>query len=205
MTVMDSGERRRSARAARRALVLDSAREAFAAGGDHATSVDDIADRAGVGKPVVYQFFPGKLELYRVVLEADAVELVSRVMTALHQPQGNRARVEAAIEAYFDFVLGADGAPRLLFDPDLRSDPDTAALVDEAIDRCIDCISDAVTLDTGLERERARLLAVGLLGLGQLTAQHWQGSDRRLSQHDAAALVAALAWKGLSGLPRSPS
>lgn len=205
MTAVDSGARRRDARAARRALLLDSARDAFAAGGYHATGVDEIAERAGVSKPVVYRFFGGKLELYRAVLDADADELVTLVRAALAHPDGNRARVEAAIDAYFGFVLADGRRHRLLFDPDLRTDPDTAATVDAAIAHCVDCITDAVTLDAGLDRDRARLLAVGLLGLSRLSAQHWCGSAAGLSQHDAATLMAGLAWRGLSGFPHDPS
>src|SRR5580765_8162323 len=96
----------RLSRSARRAQLLVAARDVFAAQGYHAAAMDDIAERAGVSKPVLYQHFPGKLELYQALLTTYADELVAQVEAALSATADNEERVEAAVAAYFDFVAG---------------------------------------------------------------------------------------------------
>ena len=120
----------RLSRGARRAQLLLAARDVFAAQGYHAAAMDDIAERAGVSKPVLYQHFPGKLELYRALLTTYADELVERVRAALASTTDNRERVHAAVAAYFDFVAGEGRAFRLVFESDLRGEPEAAAVVE---------------------------------------------------------------------------
>lgn len=191
----------RLSRGARRAQLLGAARDVFAAQGYHAAAMDEIAERAGVSKPVLYQHFPGKLELYRALLTASADELVDRVQTALRCSTDNRERAQAAVAAYFEFVAGEGQSFRLMFESGLRSEPEAAAVVDSALSRCLDAIAAAVTTDAGLDPPRARLLAVGLVGLSQLGAQYWLESDRSVPQDEAVALMASLAWRGLAGFP----
>src|SRR2546422_5585895 len=93
-------------RSARRKQLLAAAQQVFAAQGYHAAAMDDIAERAGVSKPVLYQHFPGKLELYRALLTTCADDLVERVRDAIARTSDNRERVAAAVSAYFDFVAG---------------------------------------------------------------------------------------------------
>ena len=75
----------RLSRGARRAQLLLAARDVFADQGYHAAAMDDIAERAGVSKPVLYQHFPGKLELYQALLTTYAEELVERVHLLLDE------------------------------------------------------------------------------------------------------------------------
>lgn len=191
----------RLTRSARRAQLLLAARDVFAAQGYHAAAMDDIAERAGVSKPVLYQHFPGKLELYRALLSTYSDELVARVRGAIANNTTNRDRVRAAIAAYFDFVTGDGDAYRLIFESDLRSEPEAVKLVDSALSRCIDAVVEVVTSDTGLDQARARLLAVGLVGMGQVGAQFWLDSEQAVPREEAVALLSALAWKGLAGFP----
>jgi AcrR family transcriptional regulator len=191
----------RLSRDARRAQLLVAARDVFAAQGYHAAAMDDIAEKAGVSKPVLYQHFPGKLELYRALLTTYADELVERVETSIGATADNEQRVHAAVSAYFDFVAGEGQAYRLVFGTDLRSEPEAAAVVDSALSRCIDKIADVVTADAGLDTPRARLLAVGLVGLSRVTAQYWLESDQDVPRDEAVALMSSLAWRGLAGFP----
>ena len=191
----------RLSRDERRAQLLVAAREVFAAQGYHAAAMDDIAERAGVSKPVLYQHFPGKLELYRALLSTSADELVERVVAALKSSTDNQQRAQAAVAAYFDFVAGGGQSYRLVFESDLRGEPEAAAVVDSALSRCLDAIAAAVTTDAGLDPPRARLLAVGLVGLSQMGAQYWLDSDRVVPRDEAVALMSGLAWRGLAGFP----
>jgi AcrR family transcriptional regulator len=191
----------RLSRTARRAQLLLAARDVFAAHGYHAAAMDDIAERAGVSKPVLYQHFPGKLELYRALLTTYADELVTRVERAISTTTDNQERVHGAVSAYFDFVAGEGHAYRLVFESDLRSEPEAAAVVDGALTRCIDSVADAVTTDAGLDAARARMLAVGLVGLSQVAARYWLDSDQAVPREEAVALMSSLAWRGLAGFP----
>src|SRR6195952_5065597 len=93
----------------RRKTLLAAAQEIFVAHGYHAAAMDDIAERAGVSKPVLYQHFPGKLELYLALLDQHADNLVGRVREALSSTTDNKARVDSCVAAYFDFVPAEPG------------------------------------------------------------------------------------------------
>src|SRR5881409_2528956 len=84
-------------RGARRKQLLAAAQDVFVAQGFHAAAMDDIADRAGVSKPVLYQHFPGKRELYLALLEQQVDELTDRVRQAMAGTDNNRARVDGAV------------------------------------------------------------------------------------------------------------
>ncbi|MGQ0483406.1 MAG: TetR/AcrR family transcriptional regulator [Pseudonocardia sp.] len=191
----------RLSRGARRAQLLGAARDVFAAQGYHAAAMDDIADRAGISKPVLYQHFPSKLELYRALLTTYAEELVTRLGGAIAATSDNEQRVHGAVSAYFDFVAGEGESFRLVFESDLRSEPEAAAVLDRALARCIDVVADAVTTDAGLNRARARMLAVGLVGLSQVAARYWLDSGQEVPREEAVALMSGLAWRGLAGFP----
>ena len=98
------GKGGRLPRDARRSQLLGAAREVFVAQGYHAAAMDDIADRAGVSKPVLYQHFPGKRELYLALVEKHASELLAACVRAMSTSSSNRSRVESAIDALFTFV-----------------------------------------------------------------------------------------------------
>ena len=188
-------------RDARRAQLLDAAQHVFVHNGYHAAAMDDIAERAGVSKPVLYQHFPGKLELYLALLETHGGELVRRVREAIEQNPDNKHRVRAAVGALYEFVDTEGQAFRLVFESDLRSEPAVEQAVQSALSGCIDAVAEAVTADAGLDHERARLLAVGLVGLSQVTARYWLDATSSISRDEAISLMSTLAWKGLSGFP----
>src|SRR5205809_6591820 len=91
-------------RSARRKQLLAAAREVFVAQGYHAAAMDDIAERAGVSKPVLYQHFPGKRELYVALIALHSEELLAAVRHALISTSNNKQRVAATISAYFQFI-----------------------------------------------------------------------------------------------------
>ena len=186
-------------RTARRAQLLAAAQDVFVSNGYHAAAMDEIAERAGVSKPVLYQHFPGKLELYMALLESHVDELVGRVRTAIGSTSDNKLRVRAAVAAFYDFVDGEGQAFRMVFESDLRSEPAVQSAVERATTDSVDAITDTITADAGLDAERARLLAVGLVGLSQVTARSWLADNRRVPKEDAVALISNLAWRGIGG------
>ncbi|RCW42826.1 TetR family transcriptional regulator [Halopolyspora algeriensis] len=188
-------------RDARRAQLLTAAQHVFVTNGYHAAAMDDIAERAGVSKPVLYQHFPGKLELYLALLETHGAELVRRVREAIESNPDNKQRVRAAVGALYEFVDGEDQAFRLVFESDLRGEPAVEQAVEGAMSACVDAVAEAVTADAGLDHERARLLAVGLVGLSQVTARNWLDTQNSITREEAVSLMSTLAWKGLAGFP----
>jgi AcrR family transcriptional regulator len=189
-------------RGARRKQLLAAAQDVFVAQGFHAAAMDDIADRAGVSKPVLYQHFPGKRELYLALLEQHVGELAQRVADAMARTEDNRARVDAAVGAYFDFVDAEGEAFRLVFESDLRNDDEVRAVVDRGSRACAEAIAEVIAADTGADRERAVLLASGLTGLAEASARWWLPSKGTVSRDEAVSLMSSLAWRGISGFPR---
>ena len=81
----------RMPRRERRAQLLESALEVFVAQGYHAAAMDDIAERAGVSKPVLYQHFPGKLDLYLALLDSSCDAIIDNCRIALERDAGQQA------------------------------------------------------------------------------------------------------------------
>ena len=189
-------------KSARRAQLLTAAQQVFVAAGYHATLMDDIAERAGVSKPVLYQHFPGKLDLYVALLDAHVADLVQRVRGALDSTTDNKLRVRNAVAAYFDFVDSEGEAFRLVFESDLRNEPSVRERVEHALDACVDAIADTIAADTGVDPAEARLLSVALAGQAEVSARWWLASGGQVTKERAVELLAALAWKGLAGSPK---
>jgi AcrR family transcriptional regulator len=189
-------------RSARRAQLLRAAQEVFVANGYHAAAMDDIAERAGVSKPVLYQHFPGKLELYLALLDQHVELLGQRVRTALTSTDDNKARVANCIAAYFDFVHDPGGAFRLVFESDLRNEPAVRERVERSLQLSIDALTETIAQDTGLARDEAELLSCGLAGLAEVSARWWLASEGKVGKERAVSLLSGLAWRGISGYPR---
>ena len=113
----------RMPRSERRAQLLDAAQAVFVQSGYHAAAMDEIADRAGVSKPVLYQHFPGKLDLYLALLDKHCDTLEGLVRDALAVGGDNEVRVERTVAAYFEFVTREGAAFRMVFESDLTSVP----------------------------------------------------------------------------------
>ena len=171
--------------------------------GYHAAAMDDIAERAGVSKPVLYQHFPGKLELYVALLDQSCDTIISSCAQALESTEDNKLRVTATMHAFYDYVSSAEGAFRLVFESDLTNEPAVRERVDRVTSECAAMIADVIRDDTGLPDEASRLLAVALVGMAQVSARFWLSEKGAIPQGAAASLVAGLAWRGIGGYPRT--
>ena len=189
-------------RGARRLQLLRAAQEVFVAQGFHAAAMDDIAVAAGVSKPVLYQHFPGKRELYLALLEQQVGELTERMRAAMSGTDDNRTRVDGAVGAYFDFVDADGEAFRLVFESDLRNDDEVRRIVDAGTRGCVEAIAEVIAADTGVDQERALLLASGMIGLAETSARWWLPRKGTVTRDEAVALMSSLAWRGISGFPR---
>ena len=202
MTLPDVPARTRLPRSVRRAQLLAAARMVFVASGYHAAGMDEIAERAGVSKPVLYQHFPSKLDLYLALLDQHSAELLEAVRAALSSTTDNKLRVAATIAAYFEFVDRKDEPFRLVFESDLTNDAAVRDRVDAVSNACAQAIAEVIAEDTGLPAAEAELLAVALAGMAQVTARYWISTGRQIPRADADRLVAQLSWRGIRGFPK---
>lgn len=199
---LGTGRGVRLPRSERRAQLLEAAQQVFVERGYHAAGMDEIADRASVSKPVLYQHFPGKLDLYLALMDQANEQMMYAVTAALASTEDNKQRVLATMEAYFEFV-SREGAPyRLVFESDLINDPQVAGRVKEAEKHTAETLARLIWQDTGLSDERALLVAQGVTGMAQTSARFWLAQGRSIPLGEAARLVAALAWRGIGAFPR---
>ena len=195
------GAKQRLPRDERRAQLLTAALEVFTAAGYHAAAMDEIADRAGVSKPVLYQHFPSKLDLYLAVLDLHVDSLVYTIQRAIASTHDNADRVRATVDAYFNFIEEEGEAYRLLFESDMNVEPAVRERLSRMTYDCAAAVSAIIAADTGIPEEAALLLGVGLIGTAQFTARYWLERDGRVPRKAAADLVANLQWRGISGYP----
>ena len=189
-------------RTARRAQLLDVALDVFVEQGYHSASMDEIAERAGVSKPVLYQHFPGKLDLYTALVSTAVDTVIEGVRESLASTHDNRERVQASMQLWYDSVADREKAFRLVFESDLTSDPEVRELVDRVTAESAAAIAEVIVEDTGLSRGAAELLAAGLVGMGHVGARAWLSGASGLSRDDAVTLASTLAWRGIGGFPK---
>ena len=164
----------------RRVQLLDAASEVFASKGYHAAAMDDIADAAGVSKPVLYQHFPSKLDLYLALLDQSCDRLVDVVEEALASTEDNADRVIATVAAFYEFV-SSSGEFRFVFESDLTGDGAVQRRLSRVNDEISDAIAAVIAEDTSLRPQQAKLLAVSLVGIAQVSARYWISGKPRQS------------------------
>jgi AcrR family transcriptional regulator len=189
--------------AQRREQLIDVARGLFAEKGYDGTAVEEIAARAEVSKPVVYEHFGGKQGLYAVVVDREVRSLTSNLQAAL---TGDRPRrlLEQAAAALLDYVAGSpDGFRILVRDSPVGSSSgsfvtimnDVASRVEHILVRELDA--------RGYDAAAASMYAQMLVGMVGYTGQWWLDA-RRPDKEAVVAHLVNLAWNGLSGLERAP-
>lgn len=189
-------------KAQRREQLMDTARSVFVEQGYHAASMDDIAECAGVSKPLLYQHFPSKLDLYLAILDSGIESLLATSDFSLSNITDNKQRVRATIRSYLEFVDDPNGAYRLVFASDLTNEPEVRARMTHLDHEVIRRIAAVIKEDTGLSESQAQLLGAGLHGLSQVASTAWLGNPD-INRDEAVELLSSLAWKGISGFPLS--
>jgi AcrR family transcriptional regulator len=188
----------------RREQLLDIGRSLFAAKGIDATSVEEIADRAGVSKPVVYEHFGGKEGLYAVVVDREVRRLLERIEAAL-QGQHPRELLEQAAGALLDYVESdTDGFRILVRDSPVASTSGTFASLISDIATQVEHVLAAQFKKLGYDAKLAPLYSQALVGMVALTGQWWLVA-RKPKRDEVAAHLVNLAWNGLSHLENKPT
>jgi AcrR family transcriptional regulator len=186
--------------AERRRQLLDTALPVFAAKGFHATSMNDVADAAGVTKPVLYQHFVSKRQLYLELLDDVGARLGSRLAEATRSAETPHQQVAQGFAAYFRFVAEERAAYQLLFGGGSRRDTEFAEAVRQVEGQLAATI--AALIDADIDPVHQRVLAFAIIGIAEGTSRHWIDADLDLDPELLAREVADLAWAGLRGVHR---
>lgn len=162
--------------------------------------MNDVADAAGVTKPVLYQHFASKRELYLELLEDVGARLGQVIEDATLSAGGPHEQVEKGFAAYFRFVHHNRSAYQLLFGGGSRRDAEFA----EAVRRVEDHLAESVAalIQADIDPQHRRTLAYGLVGMAEGTSRFWVAEDLDLDPDVLARQVADLAWAGLRGIHR---
>ena len=188
----------------RREQLLDIGRSLFAEKGFDATSVEEIALRAGVSKPVVYEHFGGKEGLYAVVVDREMRALLDAITGALTSQGHPRELLERAAFALLDYVESSTDGFRILVrdSPVAQSTGTFASLISDAASQVEHIMANQFT-ERGFDPKFAPMYAQMLVGMVALTGQWWLDA-RKPQKADVAAHLVNLAWNGLSGLEARP-
>jgi AcrR family transcriptional regulator len=185
----------------RRAQLLDVARRVFGNSGFHAVSMETVAKEAGVTKPILYDHFPSKKDLYLALIDADLAVLHDKVREALDSPIGNRERIRASFQAYFDFVDEHAAGFRLLMQETVGAEDEFRDRVGAVRDRILREVADLIVRESQgkLDRQHAETVALALVGMVETVAQRDPGGPAKRRQAAVDTLV-RLAWRGITEL-----
>jgi AcrR family transcriptional regulator len=181
--------------AERREQLLSVALEVFARHGFDGSSMNEVADRAGVTKPVLYQHFASKRELYLSLLDEVGGRLSRAIASAVGAVGSAHGQVEAGMQAYFRWVADDHDSFMLLFGSTSRVDEEFAEARRRVEDLMASAIADLIRAD--ISQEHRELLAYGLVGLAEVTSRRLVDRGEPFNADAMAGRVADLAWGGL--------
>lgn len=197
----EAGVRRRMPASDRRVLILEAAREAFAEGGYHRTSLEEIAEHAGVSKALLYEHFDSKRELHAAMLETHVTELLGRINAALADAEPGEARLRAGTEAFFSFLEERRGAAAIMLrnsgDPDVT---EWLARLRTQVAAEIVAVMTAEVAELGA-KDPEMLVAIEMIAQQQIGAiqslADWWGEHRDIPRQRLVEAVMDLVWVGM--------
>ncbi len=188
---------------ARRAQLVDVGRSVFAKRGYEAASLEEIADRANVSRPILYEHFGGKEGLHAVIIDRELDYLVRRITEAIASGTSHE-RLEGAALAFLSYVKDhPDGFAVLTHDaPVATARGGMSALLNDLSDRVSEIFAAAFK-SAGHDPKFAPIYANALIGMVTSVGQWWT-EVRKPPVEDVAAHITAFAWMGLRHLPKRP-
>ncbi len=180
---------------ARREQILVVAGDAFGRSGYHGASMNEIAEAAGVTKPVLYQHFDSKCDLYLALLETVGGRVLAVLNSARENADSGRSLTELAFEAYFRWVSEHPGEFALLFGGAARNNDEFSV----HLARLSNEIAESVVslIDVNLPIERRRTLAHGLIGMAENASRYLVNRGDDFDPRQISADIGSLAWAGL--------
>ncbi len=162
--------------------------------------MNDVAKVAGVTKPVVYQRFESKRDLYRAVLEDIGERMQASVFHTAAAATTPREQVEAGFSAYIEFVQEDPDGFKLLFSGASREDTEWAEIADGVERSIVGNIAKLLMVD-GMSLRHRQTLAYGVVGMAESMVRHWQTDvSHSIDPKDLLSDLTTLAWVGLRGL-----
>lgn len=185
--------------AERREQLLHTAVAVFAEHGYHATSMNDVAEAAGVTKPVLYQHFSSKRELFVELLADIGAELRDTIAKATADAAGPRQQIENGFRAYFSYVGEHTDSFKVLFGSGARRDPEFASFARSVETSIADAIAELIVVE-GEPVAQRRILAHSIVGMTESASRYWLAHDREPDVDTLATQLSQLAWSGLRGI-----
>jgi AcrR family transcriptional regulator len=180
---------------ARREQILAVALVVFARSGFHGTSMNDVADAAGVTKPVLYQHFDSKRDLYAALLDDVGTRLLNSIAKAAADGSDGKSRTELAYLAYFQWVADDHDAFRLLFGSGALRDEEFTVAVREITEQAARAVAPMIDVD--IPEDHRQTLAHALVGLAEGASRRLVELGDEFDPDVIATEVSALAWAGL--------
>ncbi len=184
----------------RREQLLSVALRVFAQNGFHDTSMNDVAEAAGITKPVLYQHFDSKRELFLDVIESAGHRMISAITTQATTDTDGRRRTELGFRAYFTWVAEDHDAFMLLFGSGSRRDPEFADAVRQFTSKVADAIEPLITAD--IDASHRRTLAYAIVGMTEAISRRLVEDGAAFDPDFVARQVSDLAWAGLRAVQR---
>ena len=186
---------------ARRVQILDVAIDVFGESGYFGASMNDIAEAAGVTKPVLYQHFDSKSDLYRALLEEVGNRMLGAIAKATANATNGKELTESGFRAYFEWVANRHHEFMLLFGGSARHDGEFSAQIRRITNDAASAIAPLIAVD--IAPEHRRTLAHALTGMAEGASRQLVGLGKAFDPEQVAAEVSALAWAGLRAVQRT--
>ncbi|WP_394937343.1 TetR/AcrR family transcriptional regulator [uncultured Ilumatobacter sp.] len=180
---------------ARREQILDVALDVFANSGFHGASMNDIAEAAGVTKPVLYQHFDSKRDLYQALIEEVGNRLRTNIDKATAEATNGKSQTELGFRAYFRWVADDHDGFRLLFGSGSRRDDEFNEAIRKITAESARAVAPLIAVD--IDESHRETLAHALVGLAEGASRRLVGLGQDFDPDAIAAEVSALAWAGL--------
>ncbi len=182
----------------RREQLLRVALATFARAGYHETSMNDVADAAGVTKPVLYQHFESKRDLYQALLEDVGAQMVAAFRTATAAVTSGREQTREGFRGYFRWVATNRDAFRLLFGGGSRQDDEFARAVRQFTDAAARAVAPLIA--AGIDSEHQLTLAHAIVGMSEGASRRLVERGEEFDPDEVADRLSTLAWAGLRSL-----
>ena len=185
--------------ARRRRQLLEVALRVFAEQGFYVTSMSDIAEAAGVTKPVLYQHFTSKRQLYGELLTEVGSQIQEAITKAVTSANSPREQVERGFAAYFRFVDDHRDAFQLFYASGSWRDEEFSAITHQVENTIAEQVASLIQIE-GLSPEQRRILGHGIVGMIEGASTHWLSSQADADPDELTRQLADLAWRGLRGV-----
>ena len=185
---------------ARREQILDVAIDVFGRAGYYGASMNDIAEAAGVTKPVLYQHFDSKSDLYSALLDEVGHRLLSAIAKATAEAADGKEQTERGFQAYFRWVADHHNEFTLLFGSSARHDGEFSAQLRRITNEAAEAIAGLIDVD--MDPEHRHTIAHGLVGLAEGVSRRLVAVGDEFDPDEIDSVVSGLAWAGLRAADR---